>query len=70
MKVISILGSGSWGIALAIHLAKLGNKIQMWSYLEEEKDMINNERKCKFLPNVELPEGIVATTSFEEAIKE
>ena len=26
MKKIAIIGSGSWGVALAIHLAKLGNK--------------------------------------------
>ena len=69
MKVITIIGSGSWGVALAIHLAKLGNKIQMWSFSEEECNIINNEKKCKFLPNIELPEGITATTSFEEAIE-
>ena len=27
MKNIAIIGSGSWGVALAIHLAKLGNNI-------------------------------------------
>ena len=69
MRVITIIGSGSWGVALAIHLAKLGNKIQMWSHSEEESELINNEKKCKFLPNAELPEGIVATTSFKDAIE-
>ena len=28
MKNIAIIGSGSWGVALAIHLAKLGNNIK------------------------------------------
>ena len=28
MKNISIIGSGSWGVALGIHLAKLGNNIK------------------------------------------
>ena len=54
MKNIAIIGSGSWGVALAIHLAKLGNKIKLWSFSEEEKDLINNEKKCKFLPNLTL----------------
>ena len=62
MKTIAIIGSGSWGVALAIHLAKLENKIQMWSHSEEEKDLINNEKKCKYLPDAKLPENIVATT--------
>ena len=65
---IAIIGSGSWGVALAIHLAKLGNKIKIWSFSEEEKDLINNEKKCKFLPNVVIPDGIQCTTSYEEAI--
>lgn len=70
MKKISIIGSGSWGVALAIHLAKLGNQIIIWSFLEEERDLINNERKCKFLPNVTIPEGIMCTTSYKEAIED
>ena len=69
MKNIGIIGSGSWGVALAIHLANLGNNVKIWSFLQEESDMINNERKCKFLPNVELPKNIMCTTNFEEAIK-
>ena len=69
MKNIAIIGCGSWGVALAIHLAKLGNNIKMWSFSEEEKNLINNEKKCKFLPNVEIPEGVEATTSFKEAIE-
>ncbi len=68
MKIISIIGSGSWGVALAIHLAKLGNKIQMWSHSEEEKDLINNEKKCKFLPEAVIPQNVLATTSYKEAI--
>ena len=68
MKNICIIGSGSWGVALGIHLAKLGNNVKIWSFLQEEADIINNEKKCKFLPGVDLPEGIYCTTSYEEAI--
>ena len=69
MKNIAIIGSGSWWVALAIHLAKLGNNIKIWSFAEDERDLINNEKKCKFLPNVTLPDGIEATNSYEYAIK-
>jgi len=69
MKNISIIGSGSWGVALGIHLAKMGNNIKMWSFSQEEADLINNEKKCKFLPNASIPENIYCTTNFEKAIE-
>ena len=70
MKNITIIGSGSWGVALAIHLAKNKNNIKIWSFSEEEANLINNEKKCKFLPNVTIPENIWCTTSYEEALKD
>lgn len=69
MKKIAIIGSGSWGVALAIHLAGLGNEVKIWSYMKEEADLINYEKKCKFLPGIVIPNGITCTTSYEEAIK-
>ena len=70
MKNIAIIGSGSWGVALAIHLAKLGNNIKIWSFMQEEADIINNDKKCKFLPGIDLPDGIYCSTSYEEVIKD
>ena len=70
MKKISIIGSGSWGSALAIHLAELGNNVKMWSFSEEEAELINNQRKCKFLPEATMPQNIICTTDFKTAIEE
>ena len=70
MKNIAIIGSGSWGVALAIHLARCGNNIKIWSFLEEERDLINNEKKCKFLPNAVIPDNIECSTDFEYVIKD
>jgi len=67
---IAIIGSGSWGVALAVHLASLGHNVKIWSFMEEERDLINNERKCKFLPELNLPENIQCSTDFEEVIKD
>jgi len=68
MQNIAIIGSGSWGTALAIHLASLGNNVKIWSFEEEEANIINN-KKCKFLPNIDLPEGIHCSTNIEEVIE-
>ena len=69
MNNIAIIGSGSWGVALATHLANMGHSVKIWSFLEEERDLINNEKKCKFLPNLTLPEGIICSTNFKEVIE-
>ena len=70
MKKIAVIGSGSWGVALAIHLASMGNDVKIWSYEEEEKRLINEEKKCMFLPNVTIPNNITCSTNFEEVIKD
>lgn len=69
MKKICIIGSGSWGCALAIHLGNLGHKIKIWSYEEEEKNFINDKRTCKFLPNSVIPENVTCTLNYKEAIE-
>lgn len=70
MKKIAIIGSGSWGVALAIHLASIGNDVKIWSYEEEEKRLINEEKKCMFLPNVTIPENVKCSTDFQEVIED
>lgn len=68
MKNISIIGSGSWGVALGIHLANLGHNVKMWSFMQDEADLINNEHKCKFLPNAVVPTTVFCSTDFKEVI--
>ena len=69
MKNISIIGSGSWGVALGIHLANLGHNVKMWSFSEEEANLINQDRKCKFLPQAIIPETVFCSTDFKEVIE-
>mgnify|MGYP001852202445 FL=1 len=70
MKKIAIIGSGSWGVALAMHLSRCGNEIKIWSFAEDERDLINNQRKCKFLPDVTVPDNVFCSNNFEEVIKD
>lgn len=68
MKNIAIIGSGTWGVALSIHLANNGHHVKIWSFTQEETDAINNERKCKFLPDATIPDGVECFTNMEEVI--
>ncbi len=70
MKKIAIIGSGSWGTALGIYLAKNGNKVKIWSFNEEEKNLINNEKKCIFLPKAKIPDGVKCSLDFKEVLED
>ncbi|MDE6319264.1 MAG: NAD(P)-binding domain-containing protein, partial [Lachnospiraceae bacterium] len=70
MADISIIGAGSWGIALAVLLHKNGHQITVWSILEQEIEMLKMEREHKDkLPGVKLPEDMIFTTDLETAVQ-
>ena len=69
MRKVAIIGSGSWGVALAIYLAGQGNEVRIWSFSEDERDMINNEKKCKFLPKAVIPDGVYCSTDIKEVVE-
>lgn len=69
MAKISILGGGSWGIALAVLLHRNGHEITVWSALESEIEMLRSTHEHKMLPGVKLPEDMRFTTDDEETVK-
>lgn len=69
MSKVAIIGAGSWGSALAVHLARLGNKVKLWVYSPEDVNLINVEKKLKYLPQAEVNENITATANYAEAIE-
>ena len=69
-KNVAVIGSGSWGMALANHLAEMGNNVKVWSFTEEEKNLINNERKCMFIPDMVLDKKIYCSNDVVEVVKD
>ena len=65
---IAIIGSGSFGCALAKILSKKNN-VKIWSYLQEEADMINNEYKCMFINDLVLDNSVIASTDYQKVIE-
>lgn len=67
---ICILGTGAYGLALAVALNK-SNDITMWTKFEEEKNIIDsNHMYERVLPKVIIPNNIYITTSIEEAVRD
>ena len=69
MKNIGIIGSGSFGCALAYTFSKRNN-IKIWSYTKEETDSINNNHCCLLQPSIVLNDKIKCFQDYEEVIKD
>ncbi len=69
MRNIGIIGSGSWGTALAIYLSNNGCNVKVWSFDEEECRLINKEKVCKFLKDVKIPESVECFTDYKRVIE-
>ena len=60
---ILVLGAGSWGTALAVHLAK-NNSVYLWGHDKQHITQLCKERENKqFLPNVKIPDEINCISS-------
>lgn len=69
MKV-AILGCGAYGLALASILVKNKVVVTMWSYSNEEKEILTKSRKSNKLENYKIPECINFSTDMNEVVKD
>ncbi|MBN2655028.1 MAG: NAD(P)-dependent glycerol-3-phosphate dehydrogenase [Nitrospirae bacterium] len=66
---ISVIGGGSWGTALASILGRKGYDVMLWTFEQDVADQINEVRENSiYLPNVQLPDNLTATTSIQKAV--
>src|SRR5699024_10397321 len=71
MKKVTIIGAGSFGTALAIVLARAGNKVQLWARESEIVYGINNRhRNPSYLADVTLPDSIVCFKDLEKCLND
>jgi glycerol-3-phosphate dehydrogenase (NAD(P)+) len=67
--MIAIVGAGSWGTALAVHLARGGERVTLWARSAEVVETIRARRRNPwYLSDVELPAGIDATSDAAAAV--
>lgn len=66
----AVYGSGSWGTAFGMVLADAGCEVTLWGRRRELADAINTGRtNPDYLPGIELPENLRATTDPAEAAR-
>lgn len=65
---ITLFGAGSWGTALAVHLATEGRDVTLWARRPEVVDTIRKEgHNPTYLPDVSIPSSVRVTASLEAA---
>ncbi|MGW7489725.1 NAD(P)H-dependent glycerol-3-phosphate dehydrogenase [Streptomyces sp. NPDC054786] len=70
MTRCAVYGTGSWGTAFAMVLADAGCEVTLWGRRTALVDAINNGRtNPDYLPGVELPASVRATTDPAEAAR-
>ena len=70
MVNVAVLGAGSWGTTLAKVFADGGNPVSLWARREELARAIQNTRENpEYLPGIELPAAIQATSNAAEALE-
>ena len=66
---LTVLGAGSWGTALAIHMGRVGHDVHLWARdAQLVASMIEHRQNSAYLPRFVLPESVVPTASLEQAL--
>lgn len=68
MASIGILGAGTWGIALARHLAQNKHDVCVWSALPQELDELAATRTQKNLPGMTIPQSVLFSADIAHAV--
>jgi glycerol-3-phosphate dehydrogenase (NAD(P)+) len=69
MKPVTILGAGSWGTALAVHVARSGREVRLWARDASHVDAISRARvNPRYLSDVSIPENVRPLARIDEAL--
>jgi glycerol-3-phosphate dehydrogenase (NAD(P)+) len=69
MATVAVLGAGSWGSALAIHLARSGHGVRLWARNPDAVGALSRDRAHPSHPGVELPASLEATSDLAAACR-
>jgi len=68
---VAVIGSGSFGTALAISLSEGGNHVHLWARREEAADVMRSTRRNPtYLPDAHICDNILITSDLETCVKD
>jgi glycerol-3-phosphate dehydrogenase (NAD(P)+) len=68
-RSVAVLGAGSWGTALAVHLGRVGHDVQLWARDRAlVADMRDRRANAIYLPDIDLPPSVLVTDALDEAL--
>ncbi|HSW94488.1 MAG TPA: NAD(P)H-dependent glycerol-3-phosphate dehydrogenase [Gammaproteobacteria bacterium] len=68
-RPMAVLGAGSFGTALALHLAREGQPVRLWAHEEDSIIAMQNERvNTRYMPGFPFPETLAPIVSLEETV--
>ena len=66
---IAILGAGSWGTAVAVHLANGGHQVMLWGHDHQHIENMHNERRnLRYLPDTPFPPTLTPISDLDECV--
>lgn len=71
MTKVAVIGSGSWGTAIGIHLSKKNIDVHIWSNDPNQIEELNSKRESpNYLPGIKIPQEIIFTSELEDCLKD
>lgn len=70
MSKIGVIGSGTWGTALAVLLTGNGHEVELWSAVPAEVEALTATKRHPNLGDTPIPEKIRVTGDLEQAMKD
>jgi glycerol-3-phosphate dehydrogenase (NAD(P)+) len=70
-RSVAVLGAGSWGTALAVHLGRLGHEVSLWARDAALAAEVQRRRaNAVYLPDVTLPDAVRVTDALSVALRD
>ena len=70
IKNIAILGAGSFGTAIALHLSRTGYQVMLWGHEESKVEAMQSHREnTQYLPRFKFPDNLQANADIHACIE-
>jgi len=71
VRTVTVLGAGSWGSALAVHLGRVGHDVRLWARDAALVEQMSARRaNSVYLPDVMFPESVAVTHTLADALRD